>query len=362
MKKSYKITMSTKMLANDTAEVRIYGEMASSKWWGDEITPKEFAEELDKVKDAKTLNVYIDTPGGDVFAGFAMRSELVKHKASEKNVYITGLCASAGTLPMCMPKEVNVQMYKGSMMMIHYPSTWAYGTASEITKRVQTLESITESVLDIYKTRTGLDIQTLKDYMEAESYFTAEQAVELGFANAVVEEEAQAVGMHADVAQMLGYKHVPKELLYTDDDGVNITNNAETKTNGGVKTMTLEELRAQEPQLCEQLIAEGVKNENARLQALDEVYAPDSGDLVMQAKYGEQRMTAADLCVQLNKAQKEKMAADKANAAAMGTAHIENRAKETEVIQNVGQSNDEKTEDNQGIEMLIGALNKKGGK
>jgi ATP-dependent Clp protease protease subunit len=79
-----------KALDDNTGELTLYGEIANETWWGDEITPKEFKTDLDALGDINTLNIYINSPGGDVFAGQAIHSMLKRHKA-HKNVYIDGL-------------------------------------------------------------------------------------------------------------------------------------------------------------------------------------------------------------------------------------------------------------------------------
>lgn len=305
--KGYRMSYEIKMLEDSTADVRIYGEISSTQWWGDEVTASGFAKDLDAVKDAKRLNVYLNTPGGDVFQAMAMRSELLRHKAEEKHVYVTGLCASAGTLLLCLPKEVQVHMYKGSMAMIHHPSTFAWGNAGEIQKTLHSLEEITNSVVDLYHAKTGLANETLREYMDAESFFTAERTVELGFAADVVQEEATGMKMQAELVKMLGYKNVPEELVIYASAGIAQNKALENKKTEEKESrkMTLEELRQQEPQLCEQLIAEGAALENARLMALDEVDAQGYENLLQEAKYGQNRMDAASLCFSLNKAQKQ---------------------------------------------------------
>ena len=81
-----------KALDKDTGELTLYGEISNETWWGDEVTPKEFKADLDALGDINTLNIYINSPGGDVFAGQAIHSILKRHKA-HKNVYIDGLAA-----------------------------------------------------------------------------------------------------------------------------------------------------------------------------------------------------------------------------------------------------------------------------
>ena len=69
-----------KAMDDKTGELTLYGEISDVTWWGDEITPKQFKEDLDALGDIDTLNVYINSPGGDVFAGQTIYSMLKRHK------------------------------------------------------------------------------------------------------------------------------------------------------------------------------------------------------------------------------------------------------------------------------------------
>ena len=82
-----------KALDEKTGDLTLYGEISNETWWEDEVTPKEFKSDLDDLGEIDTLNIYINSPGGDVFAGQAIYSMLKRHKA-HKNVYIDGLAAS----------------------------------------------------------------------------------------------------------------------------------------------------------------------------------------------------------------------------------------------------------------------------
>jgi ATP-dependent Clp protease protease subunit len=106
---------SFKALDKKTGELTLYGEIASVTWYGDEVTPKEFKADLDALGDIDTLNIYINSSGGDVFAGQAIHSMLKRHKAN-KNVYIDGLAASISSViamagdTIFMPKNAFVAL------------------------------------------------------------------------------------------------------------------------------------------------------------------------------------------------------------------------------------------------------------
>lgn len=169
-------------------ELLLYGEISEVSWWGDEVTPKQFREELEALGDIEELRVYINSPGGDVFAGQAILSMLKRHSAY-KVVYIDGLAASAASI-VAMAGDV-IRMPRNAMMMIHNVWTIVVGDANELREVADALDRITESVVAAYEEKTGLDRDEIKRMMDAETWMTAEEAVELGFADEI--EDAKTV-------------------------------------------------------------------------------------------------------------------------------------------------------------------------
>lgn len=170
-----------------SGDLLLYGEISSVSWWGDEVTPKEFKKDLDALGDIDTLNIYVNSPGGDVFASQAMVSMLKRHSA-EKNVYIDGLMASAATFFVGVGK---VYMPSNSMIMVHNPSTIVWGNATDMRKVADDLDKIRESMLAIYREKTGKTDEEIIALLDAETWMTAEEAVEYGFADEL--EEAKKV-------------------------------------------------------------------------------------------------------------------------------------------------------------------------
>ena len=130
-----------KALDEKTGELTLYGEISNETWWGDEVTPKEFKSDLDNLGEIDTLNIYINSPGGDVFAGQTIYSILKRHKA-HKNVYIDGLAASIASV-IAMAGNT-IFMPKNAMMMIHNPWTVGMGNADEFRKLAEDLDKIRE--------------------------------------------------------------------------------------------------------------------------------------------------------------------------------------------------------------------------
>ena len=170
-----------------SGDLLLYGEISSVSWWGDEVTPKEFKKDLDALGDIDILNIYVNSPGGDVFAAQAMVSMLKRHSA-EKNVYVDGLMASAATFFIGVGK---VYMPSNAMMMYHNPSSIVWGNAIDMRKMADDLDKIRESMLSVYREKTGKTDEELIEILDAETWLTAEEAVEYGFADEL--EEAKKV-------------------------------------------------------------------------------------------------------------------------------------------------------------------------
>ena len=197
-----------KVLDEKTGELTLYGEISDITWFGDEVTPKQFKEDLDALGDIDVLNVYINSPGGDVFAGQAIYSMLKRHKAQVK-VYIDGLAASIASL-VAMAGD-KVIMPANAMMMIHNPWTWGAGNANDFRKLADDLDKIRESMIAAYENRSALTSEEIANLMDAETWLSAKDSLEYGFADEI--EAAKDVAAYVDEKHLARYKNAPKELL-----------------------------------------------------------------------------------------------------------------------------------------------------
>lgn len=169
-------------VSSNNQELILDGPIASDTWWGDEVTPDLFREELKQ--RAGDLTVVINSPGGDVFAGLAIYNALVNHNGNV-TVRVDGLAASiASVIAMAGDKII---MSPGSMIMIHRPSVYATGTVDDMEKAKDVLMKIEEGITPIYAKRTGLSDEKIAELLEAETWMLADKAVELGFADEVSE-------------------------------------------------------------------------------------------------------------------------------------------------------------------------------
>lgn len=154
------------------------GEISDETWYGDEVTPKLFKEELQSGEG--DITVWINSPGGDVFAAAQIYNMLMDYKGNV-TVKIDGLAASAASVIAMAGTEV--QMSPVAMMMIHNPATIAIGDSSEMKKAIDMLDEVKESIMNAYEIKTGLSRSRISHLMDAESWFNAKKAVELGFAD-----------------------------------------------------------------------------------------------------------------------------------------------------------------------------------
>jgi len=185
MKKWFQVTAKAKI-----GEVYIYGEIDDFKFWGDEVTPTDIKEELAKLKDVNEVNVYVNSPGGGVFAGVAIYNEL-KRINKPVTSYIDGIAASIASLVVLAADRV--VMPSNAMIMIHNPWSIIAGNASELRDMADKLDKITDStLLTTYQAKTGLSEERIKNMLDAETWLNGKEAVELGFADELLEEQKVA--------------------------------------------------------------------------------------------------------------------------------------------------------------------------
>ena len=178
-----------------TGELSLYGPIGPDdgmSWLFDEMSPKQFKQELDGLGDISDLKVFINSPGGDVFAGQAIHSMLTRHKA-RVTVYVDGLAASIASI-VAMAGDT-VIMPRNAMMMVHNPWTVAMGDAREFRKTAETLDSIRESMLAAYQVKTKMERASLMTLLNAETWMTAEEAVDMGFADELEAEKKIAASL-----------------------------------------------------------------------------------------------------------------------------------------------------------------------
>ena len=157
------------------------GEISDETWWGDEVTPKTFKDEL--IAGDGDITLWINSPGGDCFAAAQIYNLLMDYKG-HVTVKIDGLAASAASVIAMAGNKVC--MSPVAMMMIHNPATLAYGDKSDMEKTIGMLSEVKESIINAYELKSNLDRKQISKMMDNETWLNAKKAVELGFADEIL--------------------------------------------------------------------------------------------------------------------------------------------------------------------------------
>lgn len=183
--------------AENSSELILEGVIASDSWFEDDVTPKLFREELAQHPGAVTVR--INSPGGDVSAGVSIYNMLNEHNG-EVHVKVDGIAASIASL-IAMAGD-KITMLPGAMMMVHLPWTIAAGNSDDMKQVVEVLEKTGESMIPIYSARTGLSEERVEELLKAETWMTAEDAVELGFADEAIEAKTSLANAMAKITEL----------------------------------------------------------------------------------------------------------------------------------------------------------------
>ena len=208
MKKFYEF----KNITSSEADLFIYGEIVSEHddWFGSEsdVALTDFKEELDNLGNIKNLNMYINSPGGDVFSASTMISMLnrLKQNGTTINAYIDGLSASAASFLMMAADNIN--LYKNSVVMVHKPMSVAIGNANDMQKTIDALNKIEDSVMmPMYMSKAKASEKEIKKLIDDETWLSAND-MDKYFNVTLLDEEKVAV---ASIKSSLfkNYKNIP---------------------------------------------------------------------------------------------------------------------------------------------------------
>lgn len=187
------------------AEVFLYGVIGES-FFGDGVSANQFAKDLRGLGAIETLDVRINSEGGDVFDGKAIYSLLAEHPA-EVTVYIDGLAASAASYIAMAGNEIVIA--EGAFVMIHEARGGMWGTAGEHRRLADTIETVNASLAQTYVDRTGNTAAQVAAWMAEETWFTAAEALQHGFADRVAANQQKVA---AQVTRPTAYRHLPAAL------------------------------------------------------------------------------------------------------------------------------------------------------
>lgn len=194
-----------------TGELYLYGTISSTSWYGDEITPKQFKADLDALGEIDTLKVFVNSGGGDVFAGWNIINILARHTAN-KIGYNDGLAGSiAFDILMAMDKVIAME---NSMFMSH--NCWAFiiGNRHELRKAADMMEKIDKMLVETAAKRSGKTEEEMMAIQDAETWYTAREALDEGFADEL--EQGKQIAAMVTPEMLAKYKHPPKDLIHEE--------------------------------------------------------------------------------------------------------------------------------------------------
>jgi ATP-dependent Clp endopeptidase proteolytic subunit ClpP len=182
-------------------------------FWGDGISARSIQRSLTAHADAKRILVRINSPGGEVFEGQAIFN-LLRHAKAEVRVQIIGLAASMASIVALAGSHV--EMAENALYMIHDPWVFAIGSADEMRKTASLLDKIKETALNVYEGASNLGRAELAELMSAETWMTAQEALDAGFVDAILpvaDEPKSDTDTKARVAAVLGkFEHLPAAM------------------------------------------------------------------------------------------------------------------------------------------------------
>lgn len=166
------------------SEIVIYGDIGG--FGEDSINASQFKKALDSLPTSvKQLTLRVNSPGGDVFDGFAIYNLLQQHKA-KITTYVDGVALSIASI--IIQASDKIIMGEGSYIMIHKPWTIAMGNSIELESTIDRLLDIEEKLVFVYAKRIKKSRQEIKDAMRETTWYDSKQAVEVGLADEAIEE------------------------------------------------------------------------------------------------------------------------------------------------------------------------------
>ena len=184
--KNKTITNQETMTQSQERILFLNGTIAEESWFDDEVTPALFKDELNSGEG--DITVWINSPGGDCGAAAQIYNMLMDYKGNV-TVKIDGIAASAASVIAMAGNKVIVSPV--SMIMIHNPATIAAGDTSEMQKAIAMLDEVKESIINAYEIKTGLSRAKLSHLMDAETWMDANSAIEMGFADEIMQRNTE---------------------------------------------------------------------------------------------------------------------------------------------------------------------------
>jgi ATP-dependent Clp protease protease subunit len=203
---------------DDEARLYVYGDIGG--WYEDSVSAHDTVRAL-AVLNVKTLHAHINSPGGSVFEGVSIYNELARmeDRGTRVVVHIDGIAASIASVIAMAGDEIRIG--EGANFMIHKPWTMIAGDADDLIKEAGVLNTLQTGLVDIYEQRTGAARADIEAWVNDETWFTAKDAVEHGFADLLVEGKKKGgkknLLTHARSALLPLFRNTPTDLLAAND-------------------------------------------------------------------------------------------------------------------------------------------------
>lgn len=232
------------------ADLYIYGEIVQEKsvdfWTGEEsqteVCLMDFKKELEDLGNIQKLNLYINSPGGEVFTASTMISLLERQKAKGTviNAYVDGLSASAASFLMMVAD--NIYIYKNSVVMIHKPMSVAWGNVNEMQKTIDALNKIEDSVMiPMYMSKAKIEEAELRKLIDAETWLSSSDMDKYFNINLINEEKLAVASIDNSLLKM--YKNVPDFIKNSLDFSKNSKKSSLNEQNLAINVKNEEKIR-----------------------------------------------------------------------------------------------------------------------
>lgn len=190
-------------VSSKETNIYLYDEIS---WWG--ISAEGFIKDLNEIT-SPIINLHINSPGGAVFDGTAIYNALRQHK-SKIISYIDGLAASiASVIPLATSEII---MGENAFFMIHEPFSIVIGTSEDMRAEADLLDKVSKTISKIYQNKTGKEEHEIKEFMAAETWFTAEEALEAGFIDKIYKDKEEEAKAKATMFDLSIFAHIPDVL------------------------------------------------------------------------------------------------------------------------------------------------------
>jgi ATP-dependent Clp protease protease subunit len=184
----------------------VYLYDAIGQTWEGGITDKSFERTLRDLGAVAELDVYVNSPGGNVFHGVAIYNQLKRHPAARKTMHIDGIAASIASIIIMAGTDIEIA--SNGMVMIHNPFGMCFGGAEDMRKVAESLDKVRSVLLDTYVARTGGKSAEISDWMDEETWMTADEAIKRGFATSKTTEAA----IKAEFPMLTNFAKLPENL------------------------------------------------------------------------------------------------------------------------------------------------------